>query len=858
MERNTFFCNLGLYIKSVLVLILLLGGSGSAWADDLTINNETATDALVPIAGSAANKNPNQPESEFIVSSTSISSLGGKEITKLTFYLETSATVENWGTAEFEVLLKEVSNEYYPSEYSYLGTDGTIVYSGQLDATGSTMDIQFSTPFTYSGDKHLLIRINCTKSGTSSSVKFYGIKPDTKNIRALYKSASAAYRSYFNPKTTFTYQDPASGGIPKPTAFTASSVTYNSATLSWKEKGEATQWQIKYKAGADFTNLNSDSEGDSILVTTSTEGYSESDGVISYILPSSTLTQNTTYYAYVRAYIDEDNQSDWSSKITFATPEQYPTPTGLTASNYAGDGDNATLSWTNGAGTTPESWKLRYHTADFNPANNEGTLVEDIESNSYPLTGLTPGQVYYVSVQACYVGDNESNWTSTISFTPIQAWETFESGISDSWYNQNNNWKTNQSGYTGKAYSPSSGYELRTPRLYATAGQTINFEVTGSPTIKVYKNSRVSYTTLTSGATSYTAPTDGYYWLSFSGYKVAIDNIYGFTPASNENLMELGTRTMSTSGTVGGDYTAKVPLRELGGNTETYTAQLYYDGVKVAEIEDATIDGNRDANVELTFTPSEAKTSKPMYIKIIYNDGESELTTPTTNVTMSTTDYIFDEKGTKPGSYFTNKVAQLKYTAKHGWNTICVPFYLNDTYLEQIFGEGCVVYIIDSYNEGVLSFTKKTSNYSCSTPYLVYTENEDKVATNIYLKGVTYLQSYEESSNITQTKGDASFIGTFAPMAAGSLTGKYGITNEGKLGKGSDKATIKGYRAYIAITGPAPSRLSIAINDDTTTDLGFVRLIDKEAKDIYNLQGQKVKKAGKGIYVVNGRKVIIK
>lgn len=33
MERNSFFCNLGLYIKSVLVLILLLGGSGSAWAD---------------------------------------------------------------------------------------------------------------------------------------------------------------------------------------------------------------------------------------------------------------------------------------------------------------------------------------------------------------------------------------------------------------------------------------------------------------------------------------------------------------------------------------------------------------------------------------------------------------------------------------------------------------------------------------------------------------------------------------------------------------------------------------------------------------------------------------------------------
>ena len=804
MERNTFFCNLGLYIKSVLVLILLLGGSGSAWADDYPIYIWNGSSLM----------------SGWTASNTSIG----------------SGYIYSWGAAN-------------------------ITSSASVTFTAGQTIVIYAKTKLVSNDRVLRVsKYSDSKWNVISEWNYSSFPASNEDVQAYVVENIAGdfqWKIDFNRLQISSIEITAPTTTPKPTSFSKSIVTDNSASLSWTAGGVEENWQIKYNAGSDFNPA--------------TEGLMAADDPIednSYVL--SGLNELTTYYAYVRAYIDESTQSGWTGPLSFTTLAEYPAPTKFNLDGFTAT--TATFSWVNGEGTEATKWQIKYSTTQgFNP-DETGTLESGIEDNPFTLSGLTMGTTYYARIRADYGDNHYSAWNTTeVEFTPMTVWEDFSSGIPNTWYNEG--FVTNRSGYEGQAYTSSSGNVLRTPRLYAEAGNELFFSVKlggGNLTARYYKDNRGSSTTIekysSSGLKTFTAPSTGYYWLEFTGaYNGAVDNFSGFTIADTENLMELGNSTMSTSGTVGGDYTAKVPLRELGGNTETYTAQLYYDGVKVAEIENATIDGNRDVTVNLTFTPSEAKESKPMYIKIIYNDGESELTTPTTDVTMLPTEFIFDETGviSKPTKTFTTKVAQLKYTAKHGWNTICVPFYLNSTYLEQIFGEGCVVYTISSYEidnkgNGILSFTKKTSNFEPSTPFLVYTENEDKVASNIYLKNASYNPDDDGSSNKTQTKGDASFIGTFEPMAAGSLTGKYGITNEGKLGKGSSSATIKGYRAYIDISGEAPSRLSVAINDDTTTDLGFVRLIDKDAKDIYNLQGQKVKKAGKGIYVVNGRKVIIK
>jgi hypothetical protein len=92
------------------------------------------------------------------------------------------------------------------------------------------------------------------------------------------------------------------------------------------------------------------------------------------------------------------------------------------------------------------------------------------------------------------------------------------------------------------------------------------------------------------------------------------------------------------------------------------------------------------------------------------------------------------------------------------------------------------------------------------------------------------------------------------------MEGKYGITDEGKLAKGTNEASIKAYRAYLEVAGGAElSRISIeGFESGELTDLNFVKLVDANAKAIYTLSGQKVEKAKKGIYIVNGKKIVVR
>jgi hypothetical protein len=63
-------------------------------------------------------------------------------------------------------------------------------------------------------------------------------------------------------------------------------------------------------------------------------------------------------------------------------------------------------------------------------------------------------------------------------------------------------------------------------------------------------------------------------------------------------------------------------------------------------------------------------------------------------------------------------------------------------------------------------------------------------------------------------------------------------------------------RAYIEMLNGAPAP-SMAIEGDAT-GISEVRSMTEDGKnDIYDLQGRKVQNPGKGLYIVNGKKVII-
>ena len=68
-------------------------------------------------------------------------------------------------------------------------------------------------------------------------------------------------------------------------------------------------------------------------------------------------------------------------------------------------------------------------------------------------------------------------------------------------------------------------------------------------------------------------------------------------------------------------------------------------------------------------------------------------------------------------------------------------------------------------------------------------------------------------------------------------------------------------RAYLSTTTPPPSSsaaIGLAFEDETTGMRNLTPTLSEGEGAVYNLNGQKVQNAQKGLYIVNGRKVVIK
>ena len=102
------------------------------------------------------------------------------------------------------------------------------------------------------------------------------------------------------------------------------------------------------------------------------------------------------------------------------------------------------------------------------------------------------------------------------------------------------------------------------------------------------------------------------------------------------------------------------------------------------------------------------------------------------------------------------------------------------------------------------------------------------------------------------------FVGVYAPQSA---EGMYGINGDGKLQKGGEGAYVNAFHAYLDLDvkdhASAPAR--IAINGSTLTAINGVTA-DKVANTaVYDLSGRRVYgKLQKGLYIMNGKKVVVK
>ncbi len=213
----------------MLTVAMLLPFASQAQTMYLTVADSTATNSYVPVYGLYVD---DFVRCQTVYPADMLTSMTGENILGLTYYLGTPAT-SSWGVAQFVVNVKEVTGTTLSAFEDMTGA--TTVYTGSLDATQATMEIEFDIPYAYQGG-NLLIEIYNTLEGTYKSAYFYG-----KNVTGAswqgnngtsVANITGSARA-FMPKTTFVYGT-------APTCFkvqnlTASDITSSSITLSWDD-----------------------------------------------------------------------------------------------------------------------------------------------------------------------------------------------------------------------------------------------------------------------------------------------------------------------------------------------------------------------------------------------------------------------------------------------------------------------------------------------------------------------------------------------------------------------------------------------------------------------------------------------
>lgn len=166
--------------------------------------------------------------------------------------------------------------------------------------------------------------------------------------------------------------------------------------------------------------------------------------------------------------------------------------------------------------------------------------------------------------------------------------------------------------------------------------------------------------------------------------------------------------------------------------------------------------------------------------------------------------------------------------------------------------EGTTVAELSSVNGDNLMF-KPVAETVANKPYLVVTTDGEFInkLTNVQVKATT-------GADLTTTVDGVSHIGSYT---AQNVEGVYGYAN-GKFVKATT-GSVKPFRTYIKVTGAQAAPMAFGVNiEGTVTGINNATTAATAKEAIYNLQGVRVsgdlKHLTKGVYIVNGQKVVVK
>ena len=230
-------------------------------------------------------------------------------------------------------------------------------------------------------------------------------------------------------------------------------------------------------------------------------------------------------------------------------------------------------------------------------------------------------------------------------------------------------------------------------------------------------------------------------------------------------------------------------------------------------------------------------------------------------------EYTMDETKTKnviEDCAYANVTLQRTLEASH-WNSFCVPFALNKDQVTQYFGEGTQLRTYEGNCNNNIVYFATVDNIEAGKPYIMKPGNA--VVQNPTFEGVSMVATGLDDNGNPQAVGDASTVqmkGIYNHVTlVQDKTNIYiGAGNKFYYPADAEACQMNGLRAYFIVPEGTDIKKLRANLDGATTSLGEIFDTEESNTPVYNLQGQCVGNSlstlKSGIYVQNGKKVVVK
>lgn len=216
--------------------------------------------------------------------------------------------------------------------------------------------------------------------------------------------------------------------------------------------------------------------------------------------------------------------------------------------------------------------------------------------------------------------------------------------------------------------------------------------------------------------------------------------------------------------------------------------------------------------------------------------------------------YLTDYNNTKIVGWYPEGDAHRDYSETGKFGTICLPYKASYTAAE--------IYSITGAGDNNIIIEKVNGLLEAGKPYFFMSADEIGAHNEGTIRNVNFFRAdfdkYDASIPITSN----GLIGTFTAIEAVPQGNDIFVLSSNKLYQVNSAVSLAANRAYVdksQITNTQATSRTISLAFDDATAIENMQVVNEIANQaIYNLSGQRVAQPTKGLYIVNGKKVIIK